>query len=197
MGRHLPQLWHEGVIGQAHKKALLRALIDKVVIRRVARDRVQARIVWRGEETTTLSVPVHVGRWADLAEAAEVERIIREESLRGIPDEAIARMLTARGYRSPQSRHMLPNTVRIIRLKHRIFQQRHQSHPRRVPGYLSVTQIAQALDLTPHWIYDRIYKGSIQVTKDPQRKTFLFPDTPTTLARFRQFKDGTLTTLAF
>jgi len=197
VGQHMPQLWQYGVIGQAHKKALLRALIDKVVIQRVARDRVQARIVWRGGETTTLSVPVHVGRWTDLAEAAEVEQIIVEESGRGVPDETIAQMLTERGYRSPQSRHMLPNTVRIIRLKHRIFQQRHQSHPRRVPGYLSVTQIAQALDLTPHWIYDRIYKGSIQVTKDPQRKTFLFPDTPTTLAQFRQFKDGTLTTLAF
>jgi len=92
---------------------------------------------------------------------------------------------------------MLPNTVRIIRLKQRIFQKRSQSHPRRVPGYLSVTQLAQALDLTPHWIYDRIYKGSIQVTKDPRRKTFLFPDTPATLDQFRQFKDGALTTLAF
>ncbi len=197
VGQHLPQLWHQGVIDQAHKKALLRALIDKVVIHRVARDRVQARIVWRGGETTTLSVPVHVGRWTDLAEATEVERIIVEESLRGVPDEAIARMLTERGYRSPQSREMLPNTVRIIRLKHRIFQKRSQSHPRRVPGYLSVTQIAQTLDLTPHWIYDRIYKGSIQVTKDPQRKTFLFPDAPATLDQFRQFKDGALTTLAF
>jgi hypothetical protein len=35
------------------------------------------------------------------------------------------------------------------------------------------------------------------VTKDPQRQTFLFPDTPDTLARFRQFKDGTLSMLAF
>jgi len=39
--------------------------------------------------------------------------------------------------------------------------------------------------------------GSIQVTKDPQRKTFLFPDTQATLDQFRRFKDGTLTTLAF
>jgi len=35
------------------------------------------------------------------------------------------------------------------------------------------------------------------VTKDPRRKTFLFPDTPATLDQFRQFKDGALTTLAF
>jgi len=197
VGRHLPQLWGQGVIGQTHKKALLRALIDKVVIRRVTRDRVQTRIVWRGGETTTLDVPVHVGAWKDLAEADTVERIIVEESVRGVPDEEIARRLTERGYRSPQSREMLPNTVKIIRLRHRIFQQRHQSHPRRVAGYLTVPQITQILDLTPHWIYDRVYNGTIDVTKDPQRKTFLFPDAPTTLDQFRQLKDGTLTKLAF
>ena len=197
VGRHLPQLWREGVIGQAHKKALLRALIDKVVIRRMARDRVQARIVWRGGETTTLEVPVHVGAWTDLAGAAAAERIIVEESTRGVPDEEIARRLTEQGFRSPQSREMLPNTVRIIRLRHRIFHKRSQSHPRRVAGYLSVSQLAQALDLTPHWIYDRIYNGTIEVRKDPQRKTFLFPDAPTTLDQFRQLKDGTLSKLAF
>ena len=197
VGQHLPQLWGQGVIGQTHKKALLRALIDKVVIRRVTRDRVQTRIVWRGGETTTLDVPVHVGAWKDLAEADTVERIIVEESVRGVPDEEIARRLTERGYRSPQSREMLPNTVKIIRLRHRIFQQRHQSHPRRVAGYLTVPQITQILDLTPHWIYDRVYNGTIDVTKDPQRKTFLFPDAPTTLDQFRQLKDGTLTKLAF
>ena len=197
VGQHLPQLWTQGVIGPAHKKALLRALIDKVVLQRMARDRVQARIVWRGGETTTLEVPVHVGAWADLAGADTAERIIVEESARGIPDEEIARRLTEQGFRSPQSREMLPNTVRIIRLRHRIFRKRHQSHPRRVPGYLTVPQITQAVGLPPHWIYDRIYNGTIEAAKHPQRKTFLFPDTPTTLEQFRQLKDGTLTALAF
>ncbi len=197
VGEHLPVLWDQGVIGPAHKKALLRTLIDQVVLQRLARDRVQARIVWRGGETTTLEVPVHVGAWTDLAGATTAERIIVEESARGIPDEEIARRLTAQGFRSPQSREMLPNTVRIIRLRHRIFLQRHQSHPRRVPGYLTVPQLTQALGLSPHWIYDRIYNGTIEVTKDPQRKTFLFPDAPTTLERFRRLKEGSLTKLAF
>jgi hypothetical protein len=158
---------------------------------------VQTRIVWQGGETTTLHVPVPVGAWADLTGAAHMEQIIVEQSTQGVSDAEIAAQLTEQGYRSPQRREMLPNTVKIIRLRHRIFQQRHQSHPRRVAGYLTVPQITQALGLTPHWIYDRIYNGTIEVTKDPQRKTFLFPDAPTTLAQFRQLKDGTLTTLAF
>ena len=43
VGRHLPQLGAQGGISQIHQKALLRALIDKVVLQRLARDRVRAR----------------------------------------------------------------------------------------------------------------------------------------------------------
>jgi DNA invertase Pin-like site-specific DNA recombinase len=197
VGQHLPQLWEDGSIGQAHKKALLRALIDKVVVQRVGRDRVQSRIIWKGGESTTLSVPVTVGSWTHLTGATAMEQSILTESRCGTPDAEIAQQLTAQGYRSPMRAEVLPSTVRNIRLKHRILQKRHQSHPRRVAGYLTVPQLAQALGCTPHWIYDRIYNGTIQVPKHSQRKTFLFPDTPTTLAQLRQLRDGTRTTLAY
>jgi hypothetical protein len=197
VGQHLPQLWQDGSIGQAHKKALLRALIDKVVVQRVGRDRVQTRIVWKGGESTTLSVAVTVGSWMHLSGAATMEQHILTECRCGTPDGVIAQQLTAQGYRSPMRTEVLESTVRNIRLKHRLFHTRHQSHPRRVAGYLTVPQLAEAVGCTPHWIYDRIYNGTIQVTKHPQRQTFLFPDSPTTLAQLRQLRDGTLTTLAY
>ncbi len=197
VGQHLPHLWQDGSIGQAQKKALLRALIDKVVVQRVGKDHVQARIIWKGGESTTLSVPVPVGSWTHLTGAAAMEHSILEESRRGTADAVIAQQLTAQGYRSPMRAEVLESTVRNIRLKHRLFQKRHQSHPRRVAGYLTVPQLAQAVGCTPHWIYDRIYNGTIQVPKHPQRKTFLFPDAPTTLDQLRRLKDGTLTTLAY
>src|SRR5437660_7320905 len=76
IGQHLPMVWQQGRVSQQHKKALLRALIDKVVVHRLARDRVQARIVWKGGETTTLSIPVSVGALKDLAGAETMEHII-------------------------------------------------------------------------------------------------------------------------
>ena len=36
IGRHLPTVWQQGRVSQRHKKALLRALIDKVVVHRLA-----------------------------------------------------------------------------------------------------------------------------------------------------------------
>src|SRR2546421_10237163 len=115
IGQHLPTLWQQGRIRQQHKKALLRALIDKVVVHRLARDQMQARIVWKGGETTTLLIPVPIGTFKDLAGAETMERLILQRSTAGILDEAIAQELTDLGYRSPLGLVVLPSTVRGIR----------------------------------------------------------------------------------
>lgn len=197
VGKHLPGLWQQGLIPQRHKKALLRCLIDKVVIHRPLPETVQARIVWRGGEITQLAIPVPVGALKDLAGAQEMERILLQRSGQGATDELIAHELTALGYRSPMHPYVLPSTVRIIRLKHRQFLVRHQSHPRRVAGTLTLTQIAQMLDIAPHWIYDRINNGSIQIMKDSRTRLYLFPDEPATLEQFKALRAGTLKTIRF
>jgi DNA invertase Pin-like site-specific DNA recombinase len=197
IGQHLPALWQQGLVSQRHKKALLRALIDKVVVHRFARDQMQARIVWKGGETTTFVIPVPIGTFKDLAGAEDMERLILERSAAGILDEEIAQELTDLGYRSPMGLVVLPSTVKGIRLKQGIFHKRSQSHPRRIKGMLTISQIAPALDIDPHWIYDRIHNGTIQVDKDPTTRLFLFPDAPTTLEQFRQLRSGTFQHLRF
>jgi DNA invertase Pin-like site-specific DNA recombinase len=197
IGQHLPTLWQQGRVSQRHKKALLRALIDKVVVHRFARDQMQARIVWKGGETTTLVIPVPIGTFKELAGAEVMERLILERSTAGILDEAIAQELTELGHRSPMGLVVLPSTVRGIRLKQGIFQTRSQSHPRRIEGALTISQIAAALDMDPHWIYDRIHNGTIQVDKDPNTRLFLFPDSPTTLEQFRHLHSGQFQNLRF
>ncbi len=197
IGQHLPALWQQGLVSQRHKKALLRALIDKVVVHRFARDQMQARIVWKGGETTTFVIPVPIGTFKDLAGAEDMERLILERSAAGILDEEIAQELTDLGYRSPMGLVVLPSTVKGIRLKQGIFHKRSQSHPRRIKGMLTISQIATALDIDPHWIYDRIHNGTIQVDKDPTTRLFLFPDSPTTLEQFRQLRSGTFQHLRF
>ncbi|MDJ0733510.1 MAG: hypothetical protein QNJ47_05375 [Nostocaceae cyanobacterium] len=89
-------------------------------------------------------------------------------SKQGLDDQAITQQLTAQGHRSPLRQTLLPSTVKTIRLKHHIFQNRSQSHPRRIPGYLTIPQVAKALELPPHWIYDRIHKGTIAITRQSQ-----------------------------
>ena len=196
IGRKLPDVWSQ--LSHPTKKALLRCLIDKVVIHRLARDSVQVRIVWKGGDTTTRQVPIPVGSFAELSTADEMEKIILDLSRQGETDEEIADHLTALGHRSPMdTQRVLPSTVKIVRLKHGIFQKRSQSHPRRVEGYLTVPQIAKALDISPHWVYDRINNGRIQVVKNADTGLYLFPDEPATLEMFKDLKEGNLKNLRF
>ena len=57
-GQRLPELWgRDDFFSQAQRKALLRCLIDKVVLQRTAPDRVGVRIVWKGGDTTATDLP--------------------------------------------------------------------------------------------------------------------------------------------
>jgi DNA invertase Pin-like site-specific DNA recombinase len=192
IGQHLPEIWDQELLAQPQKKALLRALIDKVVAHRVHRDHVQVRIVWKGGETTVLAVPVPVGSLTDLSGAVELEQQVVELFHCGKTDVEIAAELTSRGHRSPLRRVVLPSTVRTIRLRHRLFQQRHQSHPRQVAGYLTVSQLAAAMEVPPHWLYDRIHTGRIPIQRDANHKLYLFPDTEATRTMIRELLDKEL-----
>src|SRR5207302_1342858 len=61
IGRQLPAIWDQPVLTRQQKKALLRCLIEKVVIHRAPHDCAQLRIVWQGGDTTSLAIPLPVG----------------------------------------------------------------------------------------------------------------------------------------
>jgi DNA invertase Pin-like site-specific DNA recombinase len=198
VGQHLPRVWAQGHLTPAQQKALLRCLIDTVVIHRPHRDTVHTRIVWKGGEVTILDLPIPVGAWRELRAHAELERRVVELHHQGLLDANIAERLTAEGYRSPMAAtKLLPSTVRGIRLKQKLLITRSQSHPRRIPGFLTVPQLAMVLDVSPHWLYDRIAKGAIQITKDSATGLYLFPDTADTREQFQQFRTGQRQALCF
>jgi DNA invertase Pin-like site-specific DNA recombinase len=196
-GPKIPELWRQGLLSPRQQKALLRCLVDKVVAHRSAPDTLQVRIIWRGGDSTTAALPVTVGALTRLAGAGEMEKEILKLAKRGVSDEEIAEGLTRQGYRSPKHAGVLPSTVKIIRPRHRLLIKRSQSHPRRIPGQLTVSQVACALRITPHWIYDRIHNGTIEVSLHPELHLYLFPDRPQTLTLFKQLRAGKLQKLRF
>ncbi|MDX9955824.1 MAG: recombinase family protein [Anaerolineae bacterium] len=195
LGQRLPQVWDQ--LSRQHQKAFLRCLIDKVVVQRTTRDCVHTRIVWHGGDVTTMDIPITVGAFADLAAAEEIEQIIIQRSSQNQSDEEIAAYLTRLGHRSSRHSNFLPSTVKTIRLKHRIFHKPHLSIPRSFPGYLTIPQIAEQLDITVHWIYHQIRSGRIQITKDPDVGMYLFPDATVTLEMFENLKNGKVPNLRF
>jgi DNA invertase Pin-like site-specific DNA recombinase len=177
LGGRLPEVWADPATHREHRKALLRCLIEKVVIRRNARDRVEVRIVWRGDATTELTIMMPVNALAALPRHAEMEQRVCELAAAGVYDDEIARMLTAEGHRSAwRVAQVLPSTVRDIRLRHGIKTVRQRTRWRAVPGCLTVAQLADRLRIPPKWIHTQLTRGALRTTREPSGR-YIFPDT--------------------
>jgi hypothetical protein len=163
-------------------------------MRRVT-DCVQLRIVWRGGAVTEPEVGIAVGALTSLARGAEMEARVLDLAQAGTEDAAIAALLTQEGFRSPRHSQVLVNTISAIRRRHRILQA--PSHPRRLPGWLTVSQLAQQLGIPRRWIDQRIRSGIIVVSPHSPIKLHLFPDTEATVAGFRSLRAGQVGRLRF
>jgi DNA invertase Pin-like site-specific DNA recombinase len=195
-GQRIPELWRQGLLSPPQQKALLRCLIDKVVVRR-ATDTIQVRIVWKGGDTTEAALPARLRSLAELPGVGEMEKQALKLSKEGRSDPEIATLLTQRGFRSPRRDVLRTSTVRNIRLRHRQLSLRGTSCPRRIPGYLTVPQVADRLNVPLYWVYDRIHNGTIEVARDAVTRLYLFPDKARTIAQFKQLQAGKVQKLRF
>lgn len=199
IGRKLTEIWHEPVLSHQQRKTFLRCIIDKVIAHRIKRDCLQIRIVWHGGETTTFNISVSVNSFRELTNATEMEQLIVKLSKEGKTDVEIAKYLAKQGYRSPKKNAVLESTVERIRLKNNIFREKYQQLPIEVPGYLTISQVAKILEVSKHWLYDRINNGKIKIQKDNSKANckYLFEDKPETIRILIDFKNGKLNTINF
>src|SRR5215831_10916738 len=197
LGDSLSTLWHQDTLSRAQRKALLRCLLEKVVLDRRTPDTITTRIVWRGGAVSELEVPCTVGTLRDLTGFAQMEAQVLRLEAQGHADEDIAQRLTSQGFRSPQRPRVLASTVQTIRLRHGRLHRYRGPRPRRVSGFLTVSQLATALRVTAHWIYHLMSRGRINVGRDEETGLYLFPDRPETLEAFRQLRDGHIRELRY
>jgi len=201
VGQKMPEVWQQNILTQEQKKALLRSLIDKIVIHRATKDIVNTRIVWKGGDTTTIQIPITVGSFANLSFSAEAEKLIIELAKENKKDSEIADLLTKKGFYSPKKKFMLVSTVQRIRLQNGIHHRKLKSHPRCMPGYLTISQLTKMLGLSDRWIHDRIRLGKIVVSPVKvdkyEKKLYLFPDTEETIKMLTDFKNGIIRQVKF
>ena len=194
-GSALPEMWAKGRLTPQQKKALLRSLIDKVVVQPASPGILRARIVWKGGDFTTLDIPVTVASLSRLPFAKEMEDEIIHWAKQGKHDEWIAYSLQRRGYRSPQETYLSISTVAAIRRQHGLLR---VTRTRCTPdGTLNIWQLARRLRIPASWIHTRIQRGIITVPIDEQSGRFVFPDTLATLAEMRRLRSGRVNELHF
>jgi DNA invertase Pin-like site-specific DNA recombinase len=192
VGQRLPTIWADPGVSREHRKALLRCLIDKVILRRVGRAAATVRIVWRGGEVSEVQVDLPVGALAALPRGAEMEARVVQLALAGVGDTEIIRILTNEGHRSTRrDLKILPSTVRGIRLRHGVKTIWHCTRWPTVPGWLTVGGVATRLHIPEKWLRARLRSGVIR-TKLEASGRYLLPDRPDALEALRQLRAGTI-----
>jgi hypothetical protein len=189
-GQKITSLWKANELSLSQQKALVRCLVEKVVVQRVPGAMVQVRIVWKGNDTSTMAIPVRAASWSDLPYATEVETTIARLTREGKSDQEIAAELTAQGFRSARTNGFSTHMVLRIRLRQRVLRDPSESRVRSFPGFLTVAQLADRLQISPSVIYDRIASGTIGIDRDPRWKRYLFPDKPRTITMMQRLLAG-------
>lgn len=186
LGQHLPALWESGQLTPAHKKELLRSLIRRVVLTKPRPDTVTATVIWVSGAMTPLTIRPPLNRTANLGEYDRLVARLGALCAAGYQDGAIARQLTAEGFRSAHHDHV-PTTL-VTRLR------RQQGFPSlttqfrqqaRIDGQWTVWGLARALHVDRDWLYARIKDGTLPATRHPAIGHYLIPDDPAVLAQLK------------
>jgi DNA invertase Pin-like site-specific DNA recombinase len=184
----LPHIWTNPVTTDAQRKALLRCLIDKVVLDRGEHDVAQVRIVWRGGAVSNLDVKLKVNSVAKLTRGPEMRDQVLALARNGIPDNEIAAALTGEGHRSPNCENMvLPITVSQIRRGAGIEVTDRRTRWSHDTTWLSPPQLAARLDIPVNWIYVQIRQKRLLIDQQPAGG-YLFQDIPIVLETVRNLR---------
>jgi DNA invertase Pin-like site-specific DNA recombinase len=186
----LPEIWTDPTTTDAKRKALLRCLVEKVVLDRGEHDVARVRIVWRGGAVSEIAVKIRVGSVANLTRGAEMRERVIELARTKMHDDEIAAVLTSEGHRSPNCPDkVLPITVQRIRLgaglKGHVEQRTRWRH---APDVLSAHELAGVLGIPVNWLYVQIRQGRLLIDRHPAG-AHLFANTPSVIEAVQKLRN--------
>ena len=192
----LRQLWEDGALTNARKKELLRALIDKVVLRRLAADNCEVRIIWKGGDWTTAELPLPVVTYAAMAGGAELIAEVLRRARAGQGDEEIAAELTAAGYHAPLKDDVSAGSVQRIRVQHGVYTRKADFHRHGLPGWITLGEAVKRLGEHTGWAYYLIRQKRLLIERDAQVGLYLVPDSKRALKELKAVLRGKRLSLA-
>jgi DNA invertase Pin-like site-specific DNA recombinase len=188
----LPQIWEDPATSDARRKALLRCLIDKVILDRGEHGVALVRIVWRGGAVTHLGVKMRVCSLSKLARAEEMRQRTFALAREGMYDDEIAAVLTREGHRSPTCEDkVLPLTVQQIRLAAKVALRSPRTRWTHGADVVSAHELAAKLNIPVNWLYVQIRKQRLIVDRQPNG-AYLFSDSERVLKGVRDLRDHTI-----
>lgn len=186
----LPDLWQTDQISNAQKKELLRSLIAKVILKKVAADRVEVKIIWISGHYTLESATPRIPCERHMADYDQFVRRIGELCAQGLSDGQIAVRMTQEGFHTAQRSQVNGEAVRNIRMQYGFHLQRHSKRTAsKIDGYWTTRGLAVRLEVDPDRIYRRLRKGVIDpahVHFDEAADIYLIQEYPGLIETLRQ-----------
>jgi DNA invertase Pin-like site-specific DNA recombinase len=189
LSQRLPDLWSSDQLSHDQRKALLRSLISRVIVKRTAADRIEVKIVWvSGHFSQGMVIPPILHQHHVTGYDTMVERT-RQLWSEGCTDMQIAETLSREGFRSARRDRVLPRTVLKIRNHHHWVSRYHQHRlADKIDGMWTIHGLSRHLGVAREWFYHRIRKGFLRepdVIRKPPYGNYLIRDDAEFLARLR------------
>lgn len=185
----LPELWQGDQLQHDQRKALLRSLISRVILKRTTADRIEVKMVWVSGHFSQGVVIPPILRQRDLTGYDTMVERIHQGWREGYRDPQIADMLNREGFRSARRDQVSAATVLKIRKQHQWIS-RYQQHrlAEKIDSMWTVSGLAAHLGVRRDWLYHRIRSGFLgepDVIRRPPYGQYLIRDEAQVLARLR------------
>jgi hypothetical protein len=185
----LPDLWSSPQLRHPQRKALLRSLIARVMVKRTAPDRVEVKIIWvSGHFSEGIVIPPVLHQHHVTGYNTMVERT-RQLWAEGYSDLHIAEVLSREGFRSARGDRVLAKTVLKMRHRHHWVSPYHQHRfTDKIDEQWTIRGLAGELGVEWGWVYNRIRNGFLrepEISRQPPSGNYLIRDDAELLARLR------------
>jgi len=186
----LPALWHNDQLSNSQKKELLRTLIVRVVLKRLAPDRVEIKIVWVSGHYSVHYAQPPIRCESDVTGYQEMVERIGVLWQQGFADSQIAGQLTTEGFHSARSTGVSALAVQRVRRDRGWYLHLEQSrNALELDGYLTPRGLARLLGVNRQWVYRNLENGAIDpqcFVRHPQSRVYQIRNDDETIAHIRQ-----------
>lgn len=189
LNQHLPQLWSSDQLTNEQRKQLLRSLIARVILTRLAPDQVHIKLVWVSGHFSEGVVHPPIWRQSDMTHYPVLLERIEHLWQQGLTDEQVAQRLNEDGFQSARNQPL--RAVSILKIRHQQGWSSALSQHRgaeKINGLWTIRGLAGHLGVKIYWLYNRIRNGSLctpDLICQPQGN-YLIRDDPHLLERLRQ-----------
>jgi recombinase len=185
----LPELGSSPQLSHPPRKALLCSLISRVMVKRIAPDRVEVKLIWvSGHFSEGIVIPPVLPQRHVTGYDTMVERT-RQLWAQGYADLHIAAVLSREGFRSARGDRVLAKTVLKIRHRHHWVSPYHQQRfTDKMDEQWTIRGLAGELGVEWGWVYNRIRNGFLRepdISRQPPYGNYLIRADAELLARLR------------